>query len=99
MTFQVFVRIFDSEGPRALHVGVMSEWSRLDALHVPAMQSNFEDLTSWDPHWATKDWSCCLGSLQVTRSSPSLLVIISSYFANSWSKKDLAWIKFYLLSV
>ena len=51
MTSQDLFRSFDSEGPRAHYEWAMSEWSPVNPLHVPAIHSNFWDLTSGDVHW------------------------------------------------
>jgi hypothetical protein len=71
MTSQDLCRSFDSEGPRAHYEWAMSVWSPVNPLHVPAIQSNFGDLTSWDLHWSTEGRSCCIVFEQLTISHKS----------------------------
>ena len=71
MTSQDLFRSFDSEGPRAHYEWGMSEWSPVNPLHVPAMQSNFGDLTSLNVHWPFDDRSCCIVFEQLTISHKS----------------------------
>ena len=68
MTSQDLFRSFDSEGPRAHYEWAMSVWSPADPLHIPAIQSNFGDLTSWEGHWPTKDSSCSTVTSHITSS-------------------------------
>jgi hypothetical protein len=73
MTSQDLCGSFDSEGPRAHYEWAMSVWSPVNPLHVPAMQSNFGDLTSLNVHWPFDDRSCCKVFEQLTtahKSSP-----------------------------
>ena len=68
MTSQVLLLSFDSEGPRAHYEWAMSVWSSVNALHAPAIQSNFWDLTSLNVHWPSKDRSCLIVELYFASS-------------------------------
>ena len=69
MTSQVFLRSFGKEGPHAHYEWGMSKWSAVNPLHVPAIQSNFWDLTSLNVHWPSKDRSCLIVELYFASSN------------------------------
>ena len=93
MTSQDLFRSFDSEGPRAHYEWAMSVWSPADPLHVPAIQSNFGDLTSLNVPWPFDDWSCCI-VLKYLASSHRFSPHHSRYPVDG-----SIWFKFYLSSV
>ena len=68
MTSQVLLRSFGREGPHAHYKWGMSEWSSLNPLHIPAIQSNFWDLTSGDVYWPSKDRSCLIVEIYIASS-------------------------------
>ncbi len=93
MTSQVLLLSFGSEGPRAHYEWAMSVWSSLNTLHIPAIQSNFWDLTSGDVHWPFDDRSCFIVELFLSSShqlSPHLYL---------YTVYDSLWYKFYHSSV
>jgi hypothetical protein len=66
MTSRDLFRGFVSEGSCANYEWAMSAWSPADPLHIPAIQSNFGDLTSWEGHWPTKESSCSTVTSHIT---------------------------------